>query len=102
MELPIFPLDKPLRLAIMLILDKHSKIIFTDLARALRISKGALEHHLRSLEKEGYISRESTFINSSPRVQVVPTLKGLDGFRQAKDIWLKLFMSPNDDDAEIE
>lgn len=89
-EFPVKPLDSAKRLAVMLLLEKHGAIIFSDLYRAARITRGALDSHLKTLEKYAYIYREVRFVNTTARFFVVPTPEGLLALKNAKHVWQKI------------
>jgi DNA-binding MarR family transcriptional regulator len=56
---PILPEDKlftpSIRLTIMILLLTHKKINFTKLQKLLNLTPGNLDHHLKKLEKAGYV-----------------------------------------------
>ena len=55
----ILPQDKlfspSIRLTIMILLFTHKKINFTDLQKLLGLTPGNLDHHLKKLERAGYL-----------------------------------------------
>ncbi|MHA1945337.1 MAG: transcriptional regulator [Candidatus Hodarchaeales archaeon] len=55
----ILPEDKlfspSIRLTIMILLLNHKKINFTELQKLLNLTPGNLDHHVKKLEKAGYI-----------------------------------------------
>ena len=44
-----------IRLTIMVLLLTHKKINFTELQKLLNLTPGNLDHHLKKLEKAGYV-----------------------------------------------
>ena len=55
----ILPEDKlftpSIRLTIMILLLTHKKINFTELQKLLNLTPGNLDHHVKKLEKAGYV-----------------------------------------------
>ena len=55
----ILPEDKlftpSIRLTLMILLLTHKKINFTELQKLLNLTPGNLDHHLKKLEKAGYV-----------------------------------------------
>ncbi|MCK4849284.1 MAG: transcriptional regulator [Candidatus Heimdallarchaeota archaeon] len=55
----ILPKDKlftpSIRLTIMILLLTHKKINFTELQKLLALTPGNLDHHIKKLEKSGYV-----------------------------------------------
>lgn len=90
MDYPDPPLDSMKRLIIMILLEKRGNLVFSDLAKAMKISKGALDSHLKTLEKYGFIHRESKFIIRSPRTVIIPEIIGLQELNKSRDKWMKL------------
>jgi DNA-binding MarR family transcriptional regulator len=96
MDLPQPPLDSPKRLAIMVLLERHGDLIFSELYKSLRLSRGSVDSHLRTLEEYNYVYREQRFINTTSRVMVCPTPAGLRGLKHAKSIWYNLIHPDKD------
>ena len=90
MDYPEPPLDDVKRLTVMILLERNSDVGFTELYRMMGISKGALDSHLRVLEREELVYRERRFIGNSLRVFVRVTGKGLNKLQRSKIAWRRL------------
>jgi len=90
MDLPSPPLDSPKRLAIMILLERHHSIIFSELYSTLQLSRGSVDSHLRKLEDYGLVVRDVEFVNTSSQVMVTITQQGMQALRVAKAIWADL------------
>lgn len=97
MDLPQPPLDSLKRLAIMVLLERHGAIVFSELYKSLRLSRGSVDSHLRTLEEYNYVYREQRFINTSSRVMICPTPSGLSALKQAKVVWSTILKSGQND-----
>jgi len=76
-ELASSPLGNPTRLAIALYLLSRERTTFSELAKALKLTPGNLDFHLRTLEKAGMIKTYYGF-GRRPRKFVELTEKGTD------------------------
>ena len=76
-ELANSPLGNPTRLAIALYLLSRERTTFIELARALKLTPGNLDFHLRALEKAGMIKTYYGF-GRRPRKFVELSKKGTD------------------------
>jgi len=76
-ELASSPLGNPTRLAIALYLLSRERTTFAELAKALKLTPGNLDFHLRSLEKAGIIKTYYGF-GRRPRKFVELSEKGTD------------------------
>lgn len=90
MDLPSSPLGSPKRLAIMILLERHHCIIFSELYKTLGLTRGSVHSHLQRLEEEGYIEKMVEFVNSTSNVKVCITQGGLRALQEAKSVWKKL------------
>jgi DNA-binding MarR family transcriptional regulator len=72
--------ENKIRLGIMSILSIHSKASFNHLKEVLELTDGNLASHLKSLEKEGYISVNKSFINRKPNTKYTITSSGAKAF----------------------
>jgi DNA-binding MarR family transcriptional regulator len=86
-KLPEPPLDTPKRLAIMILLERHVQILFVDLIKAVGISKGSIDSHIRVLESYKYVEKITIFQDYSARVCLIPTTLGLRKLQEAKMAW---------------
>lgn len=69
------------RLAIMTLLAAgEGPIEFTELLKRLRLTKGNLALHLRTLEEAGYIKVNKEFVERIPRTTYEATSRGLRDF----------------------
>ncbi len=71
------PLGNPTRLAVMLYLLPRGRLLFKDLQRALELTPGNLDSHLKALEKTGYVKIYKVFADR-PRTAVEITDKGAE------------------------
>jgi DNA-binding MarR family transcriptional regulator len=97
MDLPQPPLDSPKRLAIMVLLERHGAVVFSELYKSLKLSRGSVDSHLRTLEEYNYVFREQRFVNTSSRVMVCLTPGGLKALKQAKVDWNNLLSADTHD-----
>ena len=72
----------PTRLSIMMLLYLNTKMKFTTLQKALKLTPGNLSSHLRKLEKEGAIKITKGFIQLRPATIVHITEKGVNDLRE--------------------
>ncbi|WP_203293484.1 winged helix-turn-helix domain-containing protein [Luteirhabdus pelagi] len=82
--------DHRIRLGIMSILMVNESADFNRLKELLEITDGNLASHLKTLEKEAYISVEKQFIGRKPNTQYSATKKGKEAFKKHIDALEKL------------
>jgi DNA-binding HxlR family transcriptional regulator len=74
----------------MSILMVNESADFNRLKELLEITDGNLASHLKTLEKEAYISVEKQFIGRKPNTQYSATKKGKEAFKKHIDALEKL------------
>ena len=88
----ILPEDKlftpSIRLTIMILLLTHKKINFTELQKLLKLTPGNLDHHLKKLEKSGYIR---TYKKLSPLRSPSTLIELTSSGKQSFESYLKNF-----------
>ncbi|WP_297501142.1 transcriptional regulator [Thermococcus sp.] len=84
-ELANSPLGNPTRLAIALYLLSRESTTFIELARALKMTPGNLDFHLKALERAGIIRTYYGF-GKRPRKFVELSEKGTDELERAMRI----------------
>ena len=72
----------PVRLTIMLVLLNYKSISLKDLRKVLEIIPGNLDHHLLSLEREGYIIKRKSLTTGNLSMMVTITKKGERDFKK--------------------
>lgn len=72
--------DNKIRLGIMSVLSVNSRASFNHLKEVLEVTDGNLASHLKSLEKEDYISVNKTFKNRKPNTSYEVTPSGAKAF----------------------
>lgn len=73
-------LENRVRLQIMSILVANEHYDFNSLKELLQVTDGNLASNLKSLEKEGYILVEKSFIDRKPNTKYSKTEKGRKAF----------------------
>lgn len=73
-------LENRVRLQIMGVLVANEHYDFNSLKELLGVTDGNLASNLKSLEKEGYISIEKSFIDRKPNTKYLKTEKGKKAF----------------------
>lgn len=73
-------LENRVRLQIMSVLVANEYYDFNSLKELLAVTDGNLASNLKSLEKEGYISIEKSFIDRKPNTKYLKTNKGQKAF----------------------
>lgn len=73
-------LENRVRLQIMSVLVANEHYDFNSLKELLGVTDGNLASNLKSLEKEGYISIEKSFIDRKPNTKYLKTEKGKKAF----------------------
>lgn len=68
--------ENRVRLHIMSVLVANDHYDFNSLKELLQVTDGNLASNLKSLEKEGYISVEKSFIDRKPNTKYSKTKKG--------------------------
>ena len=66
----------------MSVLSANSNYDFNSLKELLQVTDGNLASHLKSLEKEEYISVFKSFIGRKPNTQYAATGKGKEAFKK--------------------
>jgi len=74
--------DHRIRLGIMSILMVNEAIDFTGLKELLNVTDGNLASHLKTLEKEDYISVQKQFIGRKPNTSYSATKTGKTEFKK--------------------
>ncbi len=69
-------LENRVRLQIMSVLVANEHYDFNSLKELLQVTDGNLASNLKSLEKEGYISVEKSFVDRKPNTKYSKTHKG--------------------------
>jgi DNA-binding MarR family transcriptional regulator len=86
---PFDNLDKVLehrvRLQIMSVLIANDAYDFNSLKEILNVTDGNLASHIKSLEKEKYISVTKSFIDRKPNTKFKATEKGRSSFKKHLD-----------------
>ncbi|MCT8338551.1 transcriptional regulator [Flavobacteriaceae bacterium TK19130] len=82
--------DHRIRLGIMSILMVNESADFNRLKELLEVTDGNLASHLKTLEKEAYISVDKQFIGRKPNTQYSATKKGKEAFKKHIDALEKL------------
>jgi DNA-binding MarR family transcriptional regulator len=72
--------ENKIRLGIMSVLSVNSRASFNHLKEVLEVTDGNLASHLKSLEKEGYISVNKSFKNRKPNTNYNITPSGSEAF----------------------
>lgn len=72
--------ENRVRLQIMSVLVANEYYDFNSLKELLELTDGNLASNLKSLEKEGYIMVEKTFVDRKPNTKYMRTLKGKKAF----------------------
>lgn len=73
-------LENRVRLQIMSILVANEHYDFNALKELLEVTDGNLASNLKSLEKEGYITVEKSFVDRKPNTKYHKTAKGQKAF----------------------
>ncbi|WP_297464676.1 transcriptional regulator [Thermococcus sp.] len=84
-ELADSPLGNPTRLAIALYLLSRERTTFIELARALKLTPGNLDFHLKALERAGIVKTYYGF-GKRPRKFVELSERGIDELERAMRI----------------
>jgi DNA-binding HxlR family transcriptional regulator len=79
------------RLGIMAMLVGGGDVEFTALKKALLLTDGNLNAHLKVLEKNGYVTETKQFVGKRPRTGYQATEKGVRAFREYVS-WLEQFL----------
>jgi len=74
--------ESRVRLGIMSALAVNDKLDFTSLKEYLDVTDGNLASHLRTLEKEKFISVHKSFIDRKPNTKYYITVKGKIAFEE--------------------
>jgi len=73
-------LENRVRLQIMSILVANEHYDFNSLKELLEVTDGNLASNLKSLEKEGYMTVEKSFVDRKPNTKYRKTTKGQKAF----------------------
>jgi DNA-binding MarR family transcriptional regulator len=73
-------LENRVRLQIMSVLVANDHYDFNSLKELLEVTDGNLASNVKSLEKEGYITVEKTFVDRKPNTKYRKTDKGQQAF----------------------
>lgn len=73
-------LESRIRLQIMGILVANEYYDFNALKELLQVTDGNLASNLKSLEKEGYLTIEKSFVDRKPNTKYIKTEKGQKAF----------------------
>ena len=74
--------ENRVRLQIMSVLAANPNYDFISLKDLLQVTDGNLASHIKSLEKEDYISVSKSFIGKKPNTQYAITKKGKQAFKK--------------------
>lgn len=72
--------DSRIRLGLMSALAVNEMLDFNTLKDLLELTDGNLASHIKSLEKEGYISSEKSFVGKKPNTRYYITKEGKISF----------------------
>ncbi|TYR32646.1 transcriptional regulator [Sphingobacterium phlebotomi] len=72
--------ENRIRLQIMSVLMANDSYDFSSLKETLDVTDGNLASNLKTLEKEGYISVEKSFVDRKPNTRYKRTEKGAKAF----------------------
>lgn len=82
--------DHRIRLGIMSILMVNDSVDFNTFKELLKVTDGNLASHTKTLEKEGYISVEKSFIGRKPNTRYSATKAGKAAFKKHVEALEKL------------
>lgn len=86
MKIPFDDLHKAfesrIRLGIMSVLAVNDMLDFTSLREYLDVTDGNLATHLKTLEREGFIGVEKSFIDRKPNTRYYKTRAGKKAFNE--------------------
>ena len=74
--------ENRIRLQIMSVLLANDSYDFSSLKELLQVTDGNLASHLKSLEKEEYISVNKSFVGRKPNTQYLATKTGREAFKK--------------------
>lgn len=74
--------ENRIRLGIMSALVVNDHIDFNSLKNLLGLTDGNLASHLKTLEKNEYITYKKEFLNRKPNTNYSATNKGIDAFKK--------------------
>jgi len=75
-------LHQPVRTRIVAFITTHGEATFTDLKKALHITDGNLEAHMKKLIQTGYVEMSKETGEGRPQTMYALTKTGLDAFQQ--------------------
>jgi DNA-binding MarR family transcriptional regulator len=67
---------EPVRLGILMLLHIHKSMPFSNLQKALRVTPGNLNSHIKKLATKGYVAIEKYFLDLRPRTVIKITKNG--------------------------
>ncbi|WP_254863465.1 winged helix-turn-helix domain-containing protein [Halovivax gelatinilyticus] len=73
---------QPIRLQLFAYLYKHGESAFSELSEELDVTEGNLASHLQTMEDEGAIDVEKTFVDRKPRTTYRLTPRGRELFEE--------------------
>jgi DNA-binding MarR family transcriptional regulator len=82
--------DHRIRLGIMSILMVNDSVDFNTFKELLKVTDGNLASHIKTLEKEGYIRVEKSFIGRKPNTRYSATKVGKAAFKKHVEALEKL------------
>ena len=74
--------DHRIRLGIMSVLMVNDSVDFNTFKKLLKVTDGNLASHTKTLEKEGYIKVEKSFIGRKPNTKYSATKAGKAAFKK--------------------
>jgi DNA-binding MarR family transcriptional regulator len=74
--------ESRIRLGIMSVLAVNDMLDFTSLREYLDVTDGNLATHLKTLEREGFIGVEKSFIDRKPNTRYYMTRAGKNAFNE--------------------
>ncbi len=79
----------PVRLRIMVHLNRYKKARFTTLVKTLEVSEGNLSLHLKKLERAGYINITKFYESNRPVTEISITPQGQQAFEEYKKVLMR-------------
>jgi DNA-binding MarR family transcriptional regulator len=74
--------ENRIRLGIMSALIVNDQLDFSELKNLLGVTDGNLASHLKSLEKNEYITYSKSFLERKPNTTYAATAKGIEAFKK--------------------
>ncbi len=85
--------ESRVRLGIMSALAVNDKLDFNSLKEYLDVTDGNLATHIKTLEREGFVSVEKSFIGRKPNTKYLITKEGKKAFEDHLKIMEKIIKS---------